>query len=107
VMARRRPTVAATVGEAIGQGLSFGVGVALSPIPIIAVVLMLGTPRARANGPAFVLGWIVGLAIVGALVLVAAGSADATQGSQPADWVGVLKLALGVLVLLVAVRQWR
>jgi hypothetical protein len=30
--------------------LSFGVGVALSPIPIIGVVLMLGTPRARTNG---------------------------------------------------------
>lgn len=95
------------MGDAIGQVLSFGVGVALSPIPIIAVVLMLGTPRARANGPAFVLGWIVGLAIVGTLVLIAASNAGATQGSQPADWVGVLKLVLGVLLLLVAVRQWR
>jgi len=35
--------------------------VALSPVPIIAVVLMLGTPRARVNGPAFVLGWVLGL----------------------------------------------
>ena len=95
------------MGDAIGQVLSFGVGVALSPIPIIAVVLMLGTPRARVNGPAFVLGWIVGLAIVGTLVLVAAGSADATDGTQPANWVGVLEIVLGVLLLLVAVRQWR
>ena len=53
--------------EAIGQVLSLGVGVAVSPIPIIAVVLMLATPRARSNGPAFVLGWIVGLAVVGAI----------------------------------------
>jgi hypothetical protein len=44
------------MADAIGQVLSLGVGVALSPVPIIAVVLMLGTPRARANGPAFVLG---------------------------------------------------
>ncbi|WP_255435308.1 hypothetical protein [Actinoplanes sp. OR16] len=28
------------------------IGVALSPIPIIAVILMLTTPRARATGPA-------------------------------------------------------
>ena len=34
------------MGEAIGQVLSFGVGVALSPVPIIAVILMLVTPRA-------------------------------------------------------------
>jgi Sap, sulfolipid-1-addressing protein len=48
------------MSDAIGQVLSLGVGVALSPVPIIAVVLMLGTPRARTNGPAFVLGWVIG-----------------------------------------------
>jgi hypothetical protein len=57
--------------EAIGQVLAVGLGVAFSPIPIVAVVLMLATPRARANGPAFLLGWIAGLAIVGAIVLLA------------------------------------
>src|SRR6185295_19315284 len=107
VMARRRPTVAATVGEAIGQVLSLGVGVALSPVPIIAVVLMLGTARARANGPAFVLGWVIGLAVVGTIVLVAAGGADASESGEPATWVDVLELVLGCLLALVAVRQWR
>jgi threonine/homoserine/homoserine lactone efflux protein len=95
------------VADAIGQVLSLGVGVALSPVPIIAVVLMLGTPRARANGPAFVLGWIVGLAIVGTIVLLVASGADASENEQPADWEGVLKIVLGVLLALVAVRQWR
>ena len=80
---------------------------ALSPIPIIAIVLMLGTPRARANGPAFVLGWVVGLTIVGTLVLVAASSLNANEDSEPATWVGVLQLALGALLVLVAVKQWR
>jgi threonine/homoserine/homoserine lactone efflux protein len=95
------------VADAIGQVLSLAVGVALSPVPIIAVVLMLGTPRARANGPAFVLGWIVGLAIVGTLVLVAAGSANASEDAEPANWVGVLKLVLGGLLLYLAFKQWR
>jgi threonine/homoserine/homoserine lactone efflux protein len=95
------------MAEAIGQVLSLGVGVALSPVPIIAVVLMLGTPRARVNGPVFVLGWIAGLAIVGTIVLVVAGGADASENDQPADWVGVLKIVLGVLLALVALRQWR
>jgi threonine/homoserine/homoserine lactone efflux protein len=95
------------VADAIGQVLSLGIGVALSPVPIIAVVLMLGTPRARANGPAFVAGWILGLAIVGTIVLLVAGSADASEDAQPADWVGWLKIVLGVLLALVAVRQWR
>ena len=95
------------MADAIGQVLSLGVGVSLSPVPIIAVVLMLGTPRARVNGPAFVLGWIVGLTIVGVIVLAVAGGAGADDGGEPATWVGWVKLVLGVLLLLVAVRQWR
>jgi hypothetical protein len=46
------------MADAIGEVLPLAVGVALSPVPIIAVVFMLGTPRARTNGPAFILaGW--------------------------------------------------
>jgi threonine/homoserine/homoserine lactone efflux protein len=95
------------MGDAIGQVLSLGVGVALSPVPIIAVVLMLGTPRARANGPAFVLGWIAGLAVAGTVILLVSSGADASDEGDPADWVGVLKLVLGLLLLLVAGRTWQ
>jgi threonine/homoserine/homoserine lactone efflux protein len=87
--------------------LSLGVGVALSPVPIIAVVLMLGTPRARSNGPAFVLGWVIGLAVAGAVILLVSSGADASEDGDPATWVGVLKLVLGVLLLLVAARTWQ
>ncbi len=50
--------------QAIGDLLPSAVGVALSPVPIIAVILMLGTPRARTTGSAFALGWVAGLVIV-------------------------------------------
>ena len=95
------------MGEAIGQSLPLAVGVALSPVPIIAVVLMLTTARARANGPAFVLGWLVGLGIVGAIVLALAGPGGASEKGQPAAWVSWLKLLLGLGLVLVAVRQFR
>lgn len=95
------------MGEAIGQILSFAVGVALSPIPIICVVLMLGTARARSNGIAFVLGWVLGLAGLGTVVLLISSGASASDGGAPADWISVLKLALGALLLAVAVKQWR
>ncbi len=95
------------VGEAIGQELALAVAVAVSPIPIIGVVVMLATPRARPNGPAFIVGWVVGLAVVGAIVLVASGGAGAGDGGAPAEWVDVLKLALGLVAILLAVRQWR
>jgi threonine/homoserine/homoserine lactone efflux protein len=95
------------VAEAIGQVLSLAVGVSLSPVPIIAVVLMLGTPAGRRNGPAFLVGWVVGLAVVGTIVLVVAGGAGASENNEPATWVDVLKLVLGALLVLMAARQWR
>lgn len=95
------------MGEAIGQALPLGVGIAVSPLPIVAVVLMLTTARARSNGPAFVLGWLAGLGVVGAVVLVVAGPSASDDQGQPAGWVSWLKLVLGVLLLIVAVKQFR
>jgi len=57
------------VGEAVGEVLPLAVGVSLSPIPIVAVVLMLATPHGRSNGLGFVLGWIGGLTAAGTIVL--------------------------------------
>ena len=94
------------MGQAIGQVLAFGVGVALSPLPIVAIVLILATPRAQANGPAFLVGWLLGMGVVGGIVLAVSGGADASTGGAPADWVSWLKLALGALLVLVAVLQW-
>jgi Sap, sulfolipid-1-addressing protein len=44
------------IGQAIGRALPFAVGVALSPVPIIAAVLLLSTPKGRVNGLAFLIG---------------------------------------------------
>ena len=95
------------MGEAIGQLLPFAVGVGLSPMPIVAVVLLLLTPRGRVNGAAFLLGSIVGIAAVGAVLLAVADPTGASEDGGPATWVSWLKLVLGVLLVLVAVRQWR
>jgi threonine/homoserine/homoserine lactone efflux protein len=105
--ARVRASLTGPMGDVVGQILSFAVGVAVSPVPIIAVVLMLTTDRGRVNGPAFVLGWIAGLALAGTAILLVAGEADASDGGEPATWVGVLKLMLGLGLLALAVKQWR
>jgi threonine/homoserine/homoserine lactone efflux protein len=95
------------VGGAIGQLLPFAVGVGLSPMPIVAVVLLLLTPRGRVNGAAFLLGSIVGIALTGTVLLALADPTGASEEGGPATWVSWLKLVLGVLLVLVAVRQWR
>ena len=94
-------------GQAIGQVLSFGVGVALSPVPIIAVVLMLATPKGRTNGPAFLTGWVLGIAVLGTIVLLIASGASASEQGSPATWLSIVKIVLGVLLWLLAARQWR
>ena len=86
--------------------MPLALGVAISPIPIIGVVLMLVTPRARANGPAFVVGWLLGLSIVGAIVLLAAPDTTSDSGG-PATWASALKLVFGALLILMAAQQWR
>jgi threonine/homoserine/homoserine lactone efflux protein len=95
------------MGQAIGGMLPAAVGVALSPLPIVAVVLMLVTPRGNVNGSLFVAGWWLGLAIVGAIVLSASSGVGATSEGKPATWVSILELVLGLLLLRVAMRQWR
>jgi threonine/homoserine/homoserine lactone efflux protein len=95
------------MGAAIGEVLGLAAGVAVSPLPIVAMILLLATPRGRVNGILFGAGWLAGLALLGAAVLLIAGPSAASSGGEPAAWVGWLKLLLGVLALLLAVRQWR
>ncbi len=95
------------MGDAIGQMLPTAVGITISPLPIVAVVLMLATDRGRVNGLAFVVGWVVALAVVMTVVVAAAGDDATDDGGAPAGWVNWLKLVLGALLLLLAARQWR
>ncbi|MDQ2677991.1 MAG: GAP family protein [Actinomycetota bacterium] len=93
------------LSQAIGELLPYAVGVALSPIPIIAVILMLDTPKARSNGPAFALGWIVGLTAAAVIVLLISGGASDAD-STASDSVSWAQLAIGLLFLAMARRQW-
>jgi hypothetical protein len=95
------------MGQGVGEVLPYAVGVAISPVPIIAVILMLFSARARVNGPMFLLGWIGGLAVLSGLAYAAADAGGGSSTSEPSTGISWLKLALGVLLLLGAVRNWR
>ncbi|NRQ33105.1 GAP family protein [Nonomuraea sp. NN258] len=95
-----------SLGAAIGDLLPSAVGVALSPVPIIAAVLMLMSPAAARTAPAFALGWICGLLAVTTVVVLVADPAKAgEEGGR--TWTAIVKLLLGVLFLVMAVKQWR
>ena len=95
------------MGQALGNVLPLAVAVAVFPVPVIAAVLVLGSDRGTAKGLVFVVAWCVGLGAVGAIALVLAGVADASEAGESATWVDVLLLALGLLLLALAVNQWR
>ncbi|MFD7872713.1 GAP family protein [Streptomyces sp. NPDC059766] len=95
------------MGHVLGDVLGLAAGVAVSPLPIIAIIIVLATPRGRLNGLVFATGWVLGLAGLGTVMLLVGGQEDATSHGQPADWVGVLKLALGALLALLGLKLWR
>ncbi|QFG23697.1 GAP family protein [Actinomadura sp. WMMB 499] len=95
------------MGEVIGALLPLAVGIAVSPIPIIAVVLMLLAPRARETGPGFLAGWTAGVvAATTVLVLIADAIGTTAATGDPKTPVSVIVLLLGVLALVLAIRQW-
>jgi hypothetical protein len=91
------------LNEAIGGLLPAAVAVALSPIPIAAIVVVLDGPRARSSGPAFAAGWILGLAAVSVIVVFVAGAIPDADASTGVNWVTA---GIGVLFLVMAAKQW-
>ena len=91
----------------IGELLPLAVGIAVSPVPIIAVILMLLSPRAGGTSVGFLVGWVAGV-VLGTTILVLVAEAvgfDSSAGpSTTSSWI---KVVLGVLLLLLGVRQWR
>jgi hypothetical protein len=93
--------------KAIGAILPLALGVAISPILIIAVILMLLSPKARTNSPAFVLGWVSGLAAVSIAVSALSGKAGPGSGGGGSVVGSLIKVALGLLLVGLAVREFR
>ena len=95
------------MGEAIGVVLPYAIGVAISPLPIIAVILVLFSARARVNGPAFLAGWVLGVAVVSVAVYLLSDASDASTDDTTSDTVSWIKLLLGVWLVVLAVKNLR
>lgn len=92
------------MGPAIGEVLGNAVGVAISPIPVIAVILMLFSRSATRNSLAFLAGWLVGL--TGIAIVVLAIGLEPSSGDE-STIAGLVKIAIGALFLVLAAKQWR
>ena len=91
----------------IGDILPLAVGVAISPIPIIAAILMLLSPKAKGTSVGFLIGWLLGIVVavtVFTLLSSIVPEQDADASKPVSGWI---KIILGVLLVLLAARQWR
>ncbi|MCD2441075.1 GAP family protein [Agromyces sp. SYSU K20354] len=91
----------------LGDILPLAIGVAISPIPIIAAILMLLSPQAKGTSVGFLIGWVLGI-VVAVTVFTLLSSIIPEQDPDAAKPIaGTIKIILGVLLLLLAMRQWR
>lgn len=96
------------MNQAIGESITFAIGVAISPLPIIAIILMLLSRRTGPNSLAFLIGWMVGIAAVLVAVLaIGAALGLSTGGSNTADGTSTFKLVLGIILVVLGLRRIR
>ena len=95
------------MGSAIGDTLPLALGIAISPIPIIAAILMLLSPKARGTSLGFLVGWLLGIVV--AVVVFTLLSSVLPQGdpSESKPILGTVEIVLGLLLLVLALQQWR
>ena len=91
----------------IGSILPLAIAVTISPVPIIAEILLLFTKKPVANAACYLAGFIVGVAGVLAILVAIAGTINLSAGSGPSKGASILQLALGALLLVAALRQFR
>ena len=87
--------------------LLIGLAITLEPFPLTAFVLILSADRGTRKGLAFILGWLACLVVVIAAVVLLTGGEPPQPKTAPSNAVLAIKLALGVVLILIAVRQRR
>ena len=84
-----------------------GVAIAFDPIPLTAFLVVLPSQRGVRKGAAFVFGWLVSLAIVVAVTVLATGNNPPRPHTSPATTALAVRIAIGVVLVTAAIRTWR
>jgi hypothetical protein len=81
--------------------------IAVEPIPLTAFIIILASRRGATKGAAFVAGWIVSLAIVVTVTILATGNNPPKPNTAPSLAATAVKIALGLVLLVIALRRYR
>ncbi|HEY6312783.1 MAG TPA: GAP family protein [Streptosporangiaceae bacterium] len=87
--------------------LLIGLGITLEPFPLTAFILVMSAEKGIWKGLAFILGWLACLIAVIAAVFLATGNSPPKPQTAPSTAILAAKLALGLVLILVAARQRR
>jgi hypothetical protein len=90
----------------LGALLPLAIAVTISPIPIIAEILLLFTRRPVAAASAYLVGFMVGVAVVLGILVIVANAINLSE-SGPSKGAGTLQLVLGAVLVVASVRRFR
>ena len=84
-----------------------GIAVALDPLPLTAFLVVLPSSRGVRKGAAYVFGWLVSLAAVVTITVLATGNSPPKPSTAPSLAALAVKIALGAVLVWIAVRHIR
>jgi hypothetical protein len=84
-----------------------GVAVALDPLPLTAFLVVLPAKRGARKGAAFVFGWLLSLAVVVTVTVLATGNNPPKPATAPSLAALAVKIVLGVVLVRIAVNHIR
>src|SRR5215469_1155649 len=84
-----------------------GLAIALDPLPLTAYMIVLPSKRGTRKGAAFVFGWLVSLAIVVSVTVLATGNNPPKPSTAPSLAALAVKIALGAFLVVIAFRHYR
>ena len=87
--------------------LLIGLAVTLDPLPLTAFMVVLPSERGVRKGAAFVFGWLVSLAAVVAITVVATGNNPPKPATAPSLASLAIKIALGLVLVWIGIRRER
>ena len=84
-----------------------GLAITLDPLPLTAFMVILPSERGVRKGAAFVFGWLVSLAIVVTVTVLATGNNPPKPNTAPSLASLAVRTAIGTFLVWIAIRQRR
>ena len=97
------------MGTLVAEVAALGLAVAFtSPVSVVTVIVLLSMPSGRRRAIAFVCGWLIAIAAIGAIaIFVLHGQDFSSKRSTPSRAASAFEILLGSLLLLWAAVAYR